>query len=290
MKPEGIRAKAGFTLVELMIAFSIFMVVMLAIYSTWSAILKGTQTGLQAAATAQRSRVAVHALEDAFTCATMFAGNLRYYSFLADTDPSGDFSAVEFTAHLPASFPGSGLFGDQTVRRVSFYVEADPDYGRRLVMVQTPLLEQASPNPQGYPLVLSKGVRAFLIEYWDNRQGDWSPDPPPTNAIPPLVRITLASSSSKDRSAPPDIVTRIIKPAAVAVLPSMQAPLLPPGIGPGFAPPGVTPGAPTVPGGVNPVNPGPGGPTSTYYPPGAGTPGGVNRNWPPGPPPPSGFY
>ncbi len=242
------RSRAGFTLVEIMIALGIFMMVILAIYSTWSAVLRASKTGLEAAATAQRARVAVHAIEDSLTCATMFAANPRYYSFLADADASGDFSTLTFTSHLPASFPGSGLFGDQAVRRISFFVEPDPVSRRRLVMMQTPLMEEASDKPQGYPLVLARGVTMFVLEYWDNRKGDWVVDPlPPTNQLPAMVRFTLGISLSTDPSAPPEVVTRVVKIASSVVVPSMQAPLLPPTAP--FVPPAVGPGAaPGVPG------------------------------------------
>ena len=36
---------------------------------------------------------------------------MRYYWFLADT--SGEFAALSLVARLPASFPGSGLFGNR---------------------------------------------------------------------------------------------------------------------------------------------------------------------------------
>ena len=112
-------------------------------------------------------------------------------------------------------------------------------------MMQTPLLEEASDNPQGYPLVLARGVSAFLLEYWDVRQAEWATDPPPTNQLPPLVRTTLGISSAIDASAPPEVVTRIVRIASASVTPSMQAPLLPPGVAP------IPPGGPQ--GGGNPI-------------------------------------
>ena len=65
--------------------------------------------------------------------------NIRYYWFMADT--SGDFAALSLVSRLPASFPGSGLFGNQIVRRVSFTVEPGPNGQHQLVLRQTPLLE-----------------------------------------------------------------------------------------------------------------------------------------------------
>ena len=122
------------------------------------------------------------------------------------------------------AFPGSGLFGDQAVRRVNFFVERDPIYGRRLVMMQTPLLEEASDHPQGYPLVLARGVTAFSsnIGTFDFQIGR------PTSAH---ESTTLSGSNNPgvfssllDRLFPPEVVTRIVKIASTSVSPSMQAP------------------------------------------------------------------
>jgi hypothetical protein len=306
MKNSRRTSASAFTLVEIMIAMGIFMMVVLAIYSTWTAILRGSQTGLDAAATAQRSRVATHALEDSLTCATLFGANPRYYSFLADTDPSGEFSTLTFTSHLPMSFPGAGLYGDQATRRVSFYVEPDPVFRRRLVALQTPLMEMATDNPQGYPIVLARGVTTFLLEYWDARQGDFTTDPPPTNQLPAMVRFTLGISSVKDHSAPPKMTTRIVRILSASITPSMQAPLLPPTV-PQPGAPGTFPGAPGgpggAPGGVGPIPGSPGGPSASagpsvpglnpYQPPDQpfGPPllNGLAFQRPSGPPPPLGF-
>src|SRR5215831_19268856 len=104
----GVRA---FTLIEILIAMAIFGLVLLAIYSSWAAILRGSKAGLTAAAEAQRTRIAVRAIREALTCAQLYVENARYYWFMADT--GGDFAAVSMVSRLPASFPGSGLFSNQ---------------------------------------------------------------------------------------------------------------------------------------------------------------------------------
>src|SRR5207247_414723 len=74
----------AFTLVEIMIAVAIFTAVMIAIYSSWSAILRGTRIGQEAAAEAQRSRVAVRALENSLMSLQMFLANIKYDYFSAE--------------------------------------------------------------------------------------------------------------------------------------------------------------------------------------------------------------
>src|ERR1041385_701421 len=139
--PEALRGgcprhgQHAFTLIEIMVAMAIFGMVMLAIYTSWTSILRGSKVGLQAAAEAQRTRVTIRALRDALTSGQLYTENLRYYWFMADT--SGDFPALSLVSRLPASFPGSGLFGNQIVRRVSFSVEPGPEGQNQLVLRQT---------------------------------------------------------------------------------------------------------------------------------------------------------
>ena len=64
----------AFTLLEVMVAMAIFSFVMVAIYSSWTAILRGTKSGLDAAARVQRARIAIKAVEDTLLTAQFFGG------------------------------------------------------------------------------------------------------------------------------------------------------------------------------------------------------------------------
>src|SRR5687767_4739636 len=104
---------AGFTLLEIMISISILAMIIIAIYAAWSAILRGTKIGLTAAAEVQRSRIAMRLIDDALSTVQMFEENNRYYSFVSDT--TGQDAALSLVSHLPASFPGGGIYADQPV-------------------------------------------------------------------------------------------------------------------------------------------------------------------------------
>src|SRR6266853_1551651 len=149
----------AFTLVEIMIAVTIFVAVMIAIYSSWSAILRGRKIGQEAAVEAQRSRVAVRALENSLMSLQMFLANIKYDYFSADT--SGDFAALSFVAHLAKSFPRSGDFGDQVVRRLTFTVEPGTNSENVLLLRQNPILFQTSADEDENPLVLARNVKEY---------------------------------------------------------------------------------------------------------------------------------
>jgi type II secretion system protein J len=251
----------AFTLLEIMVAIGLFSLIIIAIYSSWTSILKGSKVGLEAAAAVQRQRITMRALEDSLLSAQMFTANANYYSFLADAD--GDFASLSFVARLPKSFPRSGRFGDLNVRRVSFTVESGHESKRQLVLRQTPLLmdPDKDKDEQENPLVLARDVNKFILEFWDTRTGDWASEWTATNQLPQMVRITLELKKSDASSVEPSEVTvRTVALPANAVRPDWQMPNL--GAG-GLGVPnrgGVQPG--NQPGPIPGQNPGqfPGGP------------------------------
>lgn len=238
---------AAFTLVEIMVAIAILAMVVAAIYSTWTAILRSSKVGLEAAAAAQRERVALRIMQDALASARLFSANWRWYYFAAQ---NGDEAALSFVSHLPQWFPRAGKFGDYAVRRVAFSVEEGPDSQKQLVLRQAPLLLDFDQDEQEHPLVLVRNVKKLEFEFWDERRNDWLDDWQNTNTIPKLVRITLSLGSSGayrvSGTVPDEEIIRVVSVAATGVQQSWQMPNMPPGMPmlPGQVPPGVPPGAP----------------------------------------------
>src|SRR5438128_4933844 len=128
------RSNAAFTLVEILIAIGILGMVLAAIFSSWTAILRASKVGLDAAAAVQRARIVMRTLEDSLLCAESFDLNQKYYGFLAD---NGSDASLSFVARLPESFPRNRKFGDLHVRRVTFSVESGADSAHQLVLRQS---------------------------------------------------------------------------------------------------------------------------------------------------------
>ena len=226
------RARSGFTMVEILIAIGILGLVIAAVYSSWTAILRASKVGIEAAATAQRARIAVRTLEDSLASAQCFQQGVRYYGFLAE---NGTEASLSFVARLEKSFPRGGKFGDLDVRRVTFSVEPGPDSSSQLVVRQAPLLMDFDADEKDHPLVLAKNVKDFELEFWDNRLNDWADEWKQTNQLPKAVRVTLRLADSS-HSQGGDQITRIISIASTTVQPGWQFPMQQPG-GPGGVPP-----------------------------------------------------
>lgn len=215
------RVAGAFTLLEVMIAIAIFAGVMAAIYASWSGIIRGSKAALEATADAQRARVAIRTLEEALTSAVLFSQNVRHYAFVADT--GGSFATLSFVARLGASFPGSGLFGEQTVRRVTFEVKNGQSGPNELVLSQKPLLAPPDSDADTYPLTLARNVKRFSVNFWEPRRGEWIDEWKWTNQLPRAVRIelTFGEPTQLGRQAE-NVFTRTVALPSLAVPPAYQ--------------------------------------------------------------------
>ena len=224
----GLRTsrRSAFTLIEIMVAIGIFSMVLAAIYSSWTAILRASKTGLEAAASAQRARITIRVLEDSLGSAQSFQLNLPYYAFLAEN--GNDNATLSFVARLSESFPRSGKFGDLDVRRVTFSVQPAPDGSRQLVLQQNPLVMDLDADEKEHPIVLAKNVKGFDMLFWaeDKNPPDWVDEwkEQKTNQLPRLVMITLRLADNPHSSQVTEEITRIINLPAKTVLPMWQMP------------------------------------------------------------------
>src|SRR5262245_49624341 len=94
-----LRSRLAFTLIEVIMAIGIFSLVVVAFYSTWTSVLRSSKVGLDYAAEAQRSRIAIKVIEDAVTTACLYGENSRLYAFEVE-GKDGEYSAMAFTSQL----------------------------------------------------------------------------------------------------------------------------------------------------------------------------------------------
>ena len=188
------RHTTAFTLIEIMVAISIFTVLLAAVYSSWMLILRATKVGREATAQVQRQRMALRTIEDALMCTESFQASGQYYTFIVQ---NGSEPLLSFAARLPDNFPRNGRFGGFNSRRVTVTVEAGPDSERDLVLRQNPILMDMDEDERDHPLLLARNVKNFAVECWDTNTVDWVDGWDYTNQIPPMVRFTLVLGGNK---------------------------------------------------------------------------------------------
>jgi prepilin-type N-terminal cleavage/methylation domain-containing protein len=210
------RRRGGFTIIEIMTAMVIFGMVVAAIFASWSAIAHGAASGNRAAATAQRSRVALRTIEDALGATRSYVADVQYYEFDAD---NGSEPYLSFVSKLSPTFPRSGRWPESDVRRVTFAVEqASDSYAKRLVLRQAPIMKDMDEDEQNYPVVLANDVRKFEMGFWDKQKGDWLDEWTQTNQLPQMVKFTIQLGGD------PNEITRIVALPSVAVQAGWQIP------------------------------------------------------------------
>ena len=216
-----------FTLIEVLLALSILSLILGAVYSSWIGIVKASKAGVEAAASAQRERMAMRVVEEALGSAQLFVANPRYYSFVPDKEVSGSYS-LSFVARLPKSFPRSGKFGDFDMRRVTFTLEAGQNSRKQLVLRQRPILmEELDEDEKVHPVVLARDVKKFEAVFWDPTTKDWIDEWTLTNQFPKMVQVTLQMNYQGTKVAiPGEVVTRIVSLPTSGVQPMWQVPTL----------------------------------------------------------------
>jgi hypothetical protein len=191
-----------------MVSIALFMLVMGTVIACWKCIINGKIVAENAAAAAQRARVGIHSVEQALATAEMSANSMPYYAFLTDT--SGKFASLSLAGHPPPDFPGSGLFGDNYVRRITFDVE-NVDGTNNLIMNQSPLLEALDDQNTPYPITLARDVSVFMLEFWSTDNNDWETTFNLTNQLPVLIRVTLGvGHPANNQDVPYETIVRVV--------------------------------------------------------------------------------
>ena len=207
-----VRNRRAFTLIEIMVAIALFMLVITVIYSTWAVVMRSTVVGQNAAANAQRERIALRTIEDSLMCVQSYQASQKYYSFILE---NGDAATLSFAARVPDVFPRNGKFGDFNLRRLTFQLEPGSDGMKNLVLRQNPILMDLDEDEKKFPLVLARDVKKFVVECWDTNKFEWIDEWTDTNAIPPSVRVgivlatkTPAGQNEYGKTIPDTVVTR----------------------------------------------------------------------------------
>ncbi|HNQ88264.1 MAG TPA: prepilin-type N-terminal cleavage/methylation domain-containing protein [Verrucomicrobiota bacterium] len=211
------RGRGAFTLLEVLLAVTIFGMVIVAVYTSWNSILRASKVGNDAATDLQRSRIASRTLEDALVSAVLYSAHPQLYAFQAVRD--GDYAGLSFVARLAPTFPGSGYFGDQVVRRVEFTIEEVEGGERALVLRQMPLLQTNVVAEETHRIILAREVATFMLEFAAAKgvSYEWTEDWRSTNQLPRMVRFALAFGRTDVAGKPKDLVVRTVSIPSIAV-------------------------------------------------------------------------
>tara|TARA_B100001123_G_C15317012_1_gene1026498 strand:+ start:1840 stop:3096 length:1257 start_codon:yes stop_codon:yes gene_type:complete len=193
------RYKFGYTLVEALVAVVILSLIILVVYSSWFAVLDASENGTLAAKNAHQERMAMRAIEDALASPVWYESQSEETIKVRHT---GRFSSLKTLSRVPPDFWGARELGAHPLRRIEFFTEKAPSGDVQLIMEQ-----QALPNgtnsPQSHRTILLPRVKNFLVEIQEKKPNEttdgWVTSWHKTNALPSLVRVSLAESEQSPR-------------------------------------------------------------------------------------------
>jgi len=211
-----------------MIAIGILALILTAIFSTWTAILRSIQVGNNAAASVQRARIAIRTIDESLASARMFVKTTRFSQSLTNYDfiaVNGSEPLLSFVARLDKFFPRSGKFGDLDVRRVTFFLKEGTGSTHDLVLRQQPLLMDEDEDEKRRPLLLAKNVKELQFMFWDSRKNDWTDEWEQVGQLPRLVMVILKVADRVDSTRADEIITRMVSIPAIPVAETWQMPV-----------------------------------------------------------------
>ena len=205
--------RAGFTLVEVVLAVMILGLIIMAVYGIWSVALKGWNRGGEASAVFQRQRVVMEALSELAHSAVYFSSAPDLYAIIGTRTPNlGD--SVSFVTAADAFLPPSEA-NDLGMRRVTISLERDEYQRTYLAIVNQPALiadDKSKRDLQTH--VISMDVSAFYVRYLDPRDGTWAEKWEETSLIPAAMEFTVVFGQPGDTLAPVTVTRGVDLPVA----------------------------------------------------------------------------
>ena len=217
------RAKAGVTLLELLLALSIFTLVAgMAAGSFWS-ITRTWNRANDLLENLHYGEFAMDQLVAALRGAAWFSSKPEAFGFwLDDSGGTSDRAANEIswvtsgTAFLPPDSPlKDGL------HRLSVTVEHARGGGQGLAVRAWPHMAEETDGKDVEPWIVVPDVRGFGCEWYDFEEDGWSQDWEETNSLPKVLRVTL-TMEPREKDGDPLRLQRIVELEVAPDLPGEE--------------------------------------------------------------------
>ena len=192
MKQNQHQKRAGFTLVEAIVAVSILGMVSFMVFKSLLSVMGATKMGAETADQVQRERVAIKTVEVGLRGMVSYEQNQDMYALNMDLIDE-DYPYFSFVARVPPDFIGSREFNGQALRRLSFFVD-DVDESRALVLEQSHVMRTPQGEDPG-PVVrsiLAPQLEQFMILFWSTSAEAWIDEWTETNSLPSRVKVEMA--------------------------------------------------------------------------------------------------
>jgi general secretion pathway protein J len=190
--PPPCRRRAGFTLIELVLATAIMASILAAVLLTWNTGLAALKRSRDLTENLQRQRAVMDILSRSFRTAMFSQENAVWYAW--DTEDNGDADSVSFVATDVPAVGGLQQSGG-VPQRIQFSLE--PDENNELaLMARVKNFLAYDIDDAGQTIRLANWVKSFNLRYYDQPNDQWLDTWDDTTTMPPEVELTITMASS----------------------------------------------------------------------------------------------
>ena len=204
-KTNSRLARRGLTLIELLVALTLGVVVLLVAYTTFRTGARVRARAAEMAAELAETRTAQQIIRRDLRCALLLPEEAGL-PFTSQSDPAGEGQSDVLQFVSLNSDPLMETRPTQGIAVVQYRLERDPDTGETTLMrysLPPPLPEAESTIstegqldlaliPGVRQMALLRHVRDFIVLAYDPDQQDWVPDWTDTTRMPRAVRLDIA--------------------------------------------------------------------------------------------------
>ena len=225
--PEGRAGRAGFTLLELIVAMVILTIAMSIAFQAFSGTIRGWQRGSEVIDGIKHGEFAMSQLANALDSTIFFFNPRKSYAFEIEKGVGSGLpnDSISFVTASSAFMPDSSplRYGPH---RIKLFID-NADGGPALYSVAFPAIadpEEAEKEYNTEPHLISRSVQGLEIQVYDEEAEEWSDDWEKENSVPERVKVSLFVAPENEDDEP-IVFTRMIEiPVAPSVRLRLQGP------------------------------------------------------------------
>jgi len=220
-RPDPKSARAGFTLLELLIAVTLLATAFAIIWGSFSITLDAWRRGGELTDRLHRGDFVFDRIELALRSTAWFPSKPDRYGFRLDA--SGEDEARFSWVTTSGAFRGFEQGGLEGMHRLQLGME-DDESGRRILAVRSfhPLADVDASDEEGTLLIGIPDVQGIRCEVYNKDDEEWVAEWENTNAVPDRIRVTVILEPLDGETEPVELQRAIQIPAALAA--QAQAP------------------------------------------------------------------
>lgn len=184
--------KAGFTLLEVLVALVILSSAFAIIYSTFTTTLKAWRDGSTLLQDLRHGDFVMEQLASALRSSAYFDGLGKYYGFWMENKSTGRFpgDVLSWVTADPAFIPADSPLA-RSMHRIEFTIDRNDEGDSSVAIRAYPYLTEQDEARDAETWFVSSEVQGFDVQFYNLEDEVWEDEWEDTNSVPSLVQVSL---------------------------------------------------------------------------------------------------